>query len=108
MTWDLGMKEITMSPNVITRTLTFAKRMMDDAINERGKGSGAGTTRYKVVKGSSYILNVIKNARPDLGIMCRKCDQYIKPNERCYSKQGNNDLATRVYYHKQCVERLYL
>jgi hypothetical protein len=102
------MKEITMSPNVITRTLTFARRMMDEAKYERGKGRGRGTTRYKVVEGSSYIFNIIKNARPDLGIMCRKCDRYIKPNERCYSKQGNNDHTTRVYYHKDCVERLYL
>lgn len=101
------MKEITMSPNVITRTIAIAKRMIDDNDQWRGKGWGVGK-RLRFNTGSSYVLSIIKHAKPDLGIMCRKCDRYIKPMERCYSKQGNNDLATRVYYHKTCVERLYI
>jgi hypothetical protein len=101
------MKEITLSPNVIARTLTLAKQMVDDAKYRTGKGSGAGNTRYKFAKGSSYILKIIKHARPDQGLLCRRCDNYIAPNQRCYSKSGNPDLSTHVYYHIECAERLY-
>lgn len=97
-----------MRPNVISRTITLAKRKLADAPYEGGKGNGAGNKRIRFGKGSSYVLSILKHARPDLGIMCRKCNEYIKPNERCFSKQGNNDQALRVYYHKTCVERLYM
>lgn len=101
------MRVIKMTPNVISRTLTLAERMIDDAKYRRGKGIGAGKHRYKFGKGSSYILKVINHSKPGKGMACRVCDEYIKPYEKCYSKAGNPDLTIRVYYHINCVEKLY-
>ena len=110
MTRGVCMKQITMTSNIVTRTLTLAKRMLDDAEDRERRWKGKGLQnrpRDRFGKGSSYILSIINYASPVLGITCRKCNKYIAPKERCYSKQGNNDYSVRTYYHKECVERLY-
>lgn len=73
----------------------------------RGKGFGVGK-RLRFGKGSSYVITVIKQATPDKGMVCRKCDLFIRPGERCVSKQGNNDCSIRCYYHVECADRLYI
>lgn len=102
-----------MTPNVITRTMAIAKRMLEDSRWKEGDGDKrfrADRGRRKKPRfgtGSSYVITVIKQATPTKGMICRKCDLFIRLGERCYSKQGNNDCSIRAYYHIECAEKLY-
>lgn len=101
------MRVVTMSNNIITRTLTEARQKIDYAEYSQGRKPGSGRRNYKIDRGSSYITSVLKRSRPFQGMVCRRCGDFIKPLEKCYSKQGNNDHSIRTYYHIYCCEKLY-
>lgn len=103
----VSLKKVMMTRNLITRTLTFAKALIEDSNISGGRGNGRGNKHTKIGKGSSYVLRVVQRVSPITGMLCRKCDKFIMPGQECYSKQGNNDHTIRTYYHIDCVERLY-